>query len=245
MSVIRDKMKTRLEGKMLPIVVNTIFVISIIICISTLTQVILYGYASFFGYSNFRIVSGSMEPTIPVGSITVAKQVDITDVDIDDIIVYVSRDGIMTGEFITHRVIDIVEEDGETYLETQGDANSISDTYYVDEDNFFGEVVFYTQEKNMLTIIFNIVSSPIGFLGVIVIPCFLICSYILSDCMRSIKKELQLLSKIEQDTEEIFTPEEYEELKTIILKELLEEMSNSVEKNECNIAAVEVETSRD
>lgn len=231
--------ETKEESKTISKVVNVFLGLSIVLCVVIVFQVIVYGYVSFFGYSSFRIVSGSMEPTICVGSISISKQVDISSVEVDDVIVFTSKEASMYGEFITHRVIEIMTEGEEIYLKTQGDANSVADAYYVDSENFFGEVVYYTGENNLATIIFEILTNPIGFFSVVALPCFLVVSLILSDCMKKIRIELKKVDEIEESKNVIFTKEEYEELKLKILQELLEEMKTSAIESEENIAEKE------
>lgn len=72
------------------------------------------------------ILSGSMEPTMPVGSLAVVRPVETDDVRIGDIITYLPNPNDPTA--ITHRVIAIDNnQDGTRTFTTQGDANSTPD----------------------------------------------------------------------------------------------------------------------
>lgn len=242
MSLEKTEKEVRSRDKIVATAINTLFIVSIIICVTVVGQVLFQGYVSFFGYSNFRVVTGSMEPTIPVGSLAIVKKVDITTIEEGDIIEFTSIESGMEGAFITHRVVDIVTKEGQIYLETKGDANPVSDSYYVTEDNFFGKVIYYTGTQNIFVIILNIATDPIGFFGLIALPCLLIGSYTLSDCIKNLKKEMKQLSEIEaQDLESVFSEEEYQELKNSILQELLEEMKQSVEEGKTDSTTTEVE----
>jgi len=75
-----------------------------------------------FGIRPAVVISGSMEPGIPVGSLTVARNVPATEVQVGDVVTVprVNADGL-----VTHRVVSTTPaEDGRsTVLELQGDAN--------------------------------------------------------------------------------------------------------------------------
>lgn len=91
-----------------------------------LTIVILVVVSAFtlpraFGIKPFVVLSGSMEPTIPTGSL-VFVDTKYTDVQVDDIITF----GLSTGKksvMVTHRVNDI--QDG--MIQTKGDNNDEPD----------------------------------------------------------------------------------------------------------------------
>ena len=61
------------------------------------------------GYSFFRVVTGSMEPQIPVGAMLISQETDIEDLKIGDIICFSALSPDMYGRCITHRVIGISE----------------------------------------------------------------------------------------------------------------------------------------
>ena len=79
---------------------------------------------NFLGYTPYIIVSGSMEPKLPVNDIIVTKKVDNKDIKVGDIISYKDYS---QNIIITHRVINISEKDGRTYYETKGDKNNLPD----------------------------------------------------------------------------------------------------------------------
>ena len=76
----------------------------------------------FFGYKSFVIVSGSMEPTIKKGDAILVKEVPEKDIKINDIISF------QQGETnVTHRIVQIIEEDGIRKYKTKGDNNNTED----------------------------------------------------------------------------------------------------------------------
>jgi signal peptidase len=71
------------------------------------------------------VVSGSMEPTIPTGSLLFAAEKPASDVRIGDIVTLDRADG--RGS-VTHRVIATTETKGGAFtLELRGDANRLAD----------------------------------------------------------------------------------------------------------------------
>lgn len=91
-----------------------------------------------FGYEIYTVISGSMEPAIPVGSLVYVQPGAPEDAQVDDVIAFYSS--MDTGAIITHRVIknDIVTGQ----IHTKGDANEKEDLYPVGYDYYMGKVVY-------------------------------------------------------------------------------------------------------
>lgn len=87
----------------------------------------------------YTILTGSMEPDLPVGSLAVVKPADIGDILIGDVVTY----QITTGKdtVATHRVIGKFENPaGEPQLLTKGDANSSPDSETVTQAQVKGKL---------------------------------------------------------------------------------------------------------
>lgn len=89
---------------------------------------------SVFGYKPFMVLSGSMESDIHKGDLIITKETNPTKLKVDDIIAF--RDA--AGTITTHRIIDTVENDGQTYFITKGDNNSTQDMNLVALDDVEG-----------------------------------------------------------------------------------------------------------
>lgn len=76
-----------------------------------------------FGYKPFIVLSGSMEGKIHKGDLIITKMVDPTTLKVNDIIAFRDVENTVT----THRIIDIVENNGKTQFITKGDNNSTQD----------------------------------------------------------------------------------------------------------------------
>lgn len=216
-------------------VMNVLLVASIVLCAMVAVQVLNRGYATLAGHSMFRVVTGSMEPTIPVGGLVVAKETPIEEVAIGDIICFRAKEQAIYGEIITHRVVEkMYAQDGELFLETRGDANPVADSYLVSAENLVGQVILYTGNRNMLSRIVTMLTTKYGFFACVLLPVLVMAIMIMKDSVKSIRKELR---KMQQELEHpvpgeetfeakgLFTQEEYEELVARLKQEILEEMS--------------------
>jgi len=112
-------------------------VISVLIIIALLSPILICLVAPLlFGGFFSVIMSGSMEPTIPVGSIVIVKKVNPEDVKVDDVIAF------QTGESRTiHRVVEKVVENGSFYFRTKGDANEDPDPWIVKPQDVKGALL--------------------------------------------------------------------------------------------------------
>ena len=78
-----------------------------------------------FGVKPLVVISGSMEPTIPVGSVVLIRSVPAADLAVGDIVTVERPRGL---GLITHRVVSTnPTENGSTELVLRGDANTVDD----------------------------------------------------------------------------------------------------------------------
>lgn len=91
----------------------------------------------FFGYSISYVPTNSMEPTINSGDYILFTKATFDDVDVNDVIIYRSNEGIMKGNFIVHRV----KEKHSDYIIAKGDFNTIADTERVTPDMVLGKFI--------------------------------------------------------------------------------------------------------
>lgn len=88
------------------------------------------------GYEQYAVLSGSMEPEIPVGAIVYTKAAAGDSLKAGDIITYE-----ITGNTrVTHRIVSIDEAEGTVV--TKGDANDAEDASPVRFENIRGVYVF-------------------------------------------------------------------------------------------------------
>ena len=114
----------------------------------------------------YAVVSGSMEPTLPVGSVVVVYRAP--HYAVGDIVTVPGG----TPRFpITHRVVAVRETDRGTLLTTQGDANAAPDSAVRDARSVIGRVVWHIP---FLGRIFAFLQTPQGFVIAIIIPATII-----------------------------------------------------------------------
>ena len=224
------------------ILVTILLILAVLVCLYVVVQVLSNGYVNIGGFMMFRVVTGSMEPTIHVGALLVTQEVDITTIQVNDIVCFRTQEAAIWGKIVTHRVVNMAAlADGGVLLETKGDANLVADGYYVSRDNFVGKVVWYTGDDSMLASIFSFFTNEIGFLACIVIPCLLLVSLILKDCVKNIREELRLAMEEMDDEEDEdwrndplcgMTQEEYNEMYERIRAEIMEELMHIAEISE-------------
>lgn len=115
---------------------------------------------SVFGYSLFRVSSGSMEPELMVGDIILDKTVDNPeDLKVGDVITFKSND--YGDKLVTHKIIKApYEENGKLMLQTKGIANEVEDKP-TSTDNVKGIMIC---KVDYLDTVYNIFLSPWGLL---------------------------------------------------------------------------------
>ena len=108
---------------------------TVIVVLVVIFAVLLIG-VRLFGVQVYSVISGSMEPEYPVGSLIYVKEVDPAEIEVNDVITYV----LPSETPSTHRVVRIDEENQLFY--TKGDANETEDGAPVHFKNLIGTPVF-------------------------------------------------------------------------------------------------------
>lgn len=119
------------------------------------------------GCSIFRVVSGSMEPKVPLNSLLVVRKTDPAEIQPGDVISFFSPDPMLDGAVNTHRVQRVEQREGELWFHTKGDANVLEDTYPVSEKMVVGRMIFVSTALGVLV---SLLSNPLVFGGLIMLP---------------------------------------------------------------------------
>lgn len=142
-------------------------IISVLIAAALLTPAIIYAIPFIVdGYYSSVIMSGSMEPAIPVGSIVVTQKIDVDNVKAGDIIVFQRSDS-----KTLHRVIDKIVENDSYYFKTKGDANEDPDPWIVQPEQVNGALLLTIPYYGYLI---YFAGTPIGFVLMVIIPAILL-----------------------------------------------------------------------
>ena len=176
---------------------------------------------SVFGYSIFRVSSGSMEPELMVGDIILDKTVDNPeDLKVGDVITFKSSD---YGDLlVTHKVIKApYEENGKLMLQTKGIANEVEDKP-ISVDNVKGIMIC---KVDYLDTVYNVFLSPWGLLILIALIVIIFFDEIIT-----IVKILTNNDKSVKDADDI--NEIIDRLQAEKLKEQAEKVKEQSEKSE-------------
>jgi signal peptidase len=104
--------------------------------------VAMIGLPRATGATPYTVLTGSMRPTMPPGSLAVTKPIEASGLKVGDAITYQIRSG--EPEVVTHRIISSSQTlGGETLFTTQGDANPQPDEEPVKAGQIRG-VVWYS-----------------------------------------------------------------------------------------------------
>lgn len=136
-------MTTRLEstvgnsenkgGKVFPALCS---VLGTLILLGVIAAFIPLTVPRLMGYEIYEVVSGSMEPEIPVGSILYVEETPPEEIEAGDVIAFMRNDTV-----VSHRVEENRYVEGEFI--TKGDANSEEDTVPVPYDSLVGKSVYH------------------------------------------------------------------------------------------------------
>lgn len=109
---------------------------TLLVAVVVLLAVLLVG-VRVVGLTPFTVLSGSMEPAYPVGSLIYVKKVPAQEVEVGDPITFVMNEDLLVA---THRVVAI-DAEGQ-YFNTKGDANNAADGSPVHFNNLIGKPLF-------------------------------------------------------------------------------------------------------
>lgn len=130
-------------------------------------------HISIAGYQVLRVLTSSMEPTISENTCIIIKKVPVEDLKVGDVITFTSDDPQIQGLYNTHRIHDIVEENGETLYVTKGDAIDAVDAYPVHQDQVAGIYVRELPAGRLLGKCFVALSDNRVYFLVIMLPLML------------------------------------------------------------------------
>lgn len=159
-------------------IISTVLVVIVVIFAILLVGVRL------FGVQVYSVISGSMEPEYPVGSLIYVKEIDPSEIEVNDVITYVLPNDMPS----THRVIRIDEENQLFY--TKGDANEIEDGAPVHFKNLIGTPIF---KIPYLGYVAYYIQHPPGMYIAIAAGAILLILVFLPDLFKKDKKKSQEL----------------------------------------------------
>lgn len=102
---------------------------------------LLLAGARLVGLQVFTVISGSMEPAYPVGSLIYVRKTDNTRLEAGDVITFLMDESTVA----THRIVEVLPDETDPAVvryRTKGDANPTEDGALVHEKNVLGTPIF-------------------------------------------------------------------------------------------------------
>lgn len=130
---------------------------AVLVAIIVVLAILLAG-VRLVGLQPMQVLSGSMEPVYPVGSLIYVKAVDYTKLAAGDVITFMLDEDTLA----THRIVEVVpDEEAPAVLRyrTKGDANDAEDGSLVHYKNVVGTPVFSMPQLGYLA---NYIQNPPG-----------------------------------------------------------------------------------
>ncbi len=166
---------------------STLFVLLLLtVCTFVSSRTLLFNV-----FRSMVVLTGSMEPVLPVGSVVyIQKQIAY---DKGSIITFQNTE----GKNVTHRIADIAFTDKGTVYRTKGDANQKEDASVVPSDKVTGKVIFSLPYVGN---IIHFLNQPQGFISFVIFPAFLLIVIELWNIKKELEKQIEkkLLNKLNQ-----------------------------------------------
>ena len=172
------KEKTSTPHKILNVVGAILCVILVPILVINITLIA----KSFFNKEEVPSIGGmlplivltdSMVPEINSGDLIICNTAEAEDIKEDDIISFFDPAGNGTG-VVTHRVVEIVEKNGEIFFRTRGDNNNTEDKELVPAENLVG---VYKMRIAGAGHVAMFMQSTTGLIICVVLPIILLVGY--------------------------------------------------------------------
>lgn len=141
---------------------NIILVLLLILVILTLVSK-LGKSNSILGFTPLKVLSGSMEPSIKTGDLIVVKAIPDSNIEEGDIITFKTN----PDTFVTHRVVEVFDQDENSVFKTKGDANNVEDKELVKGQDVLGRYVFRLPAFGYIS---DFISTPKGFMLLFLLP---------------------------------------------------------------------------
>jgi len=179
--------KKKRKGKLTPFG-RFLDILGTLIMLAALVASLAFTIPRFLDVQTYVVVTGSMEPAIPVGSLVYAKPVEPETLQPGDVIVFYSTEASsMQGGAasngaipITHRVVENHTESSE--IITKGDANTDNDRSPVAYINVAGKVAAHVPWLGHLAAPF---ASRMGKIGVVMV---ILAGFLLTEAGNRIKR---------------------------------------------------------
>lgn len=127
-------------------------------------------------YNAYVVLTGSMLPEIVPNDVVITKRKSPEELEVGDIITFISSDTRLSNIIVTHRIKEIFHDSttGKYTFRTKGDANNTVDFALAEDHNIIGEVILKIPKLGYVQ---EILASKGGLIIFIFIPCLAVLSY--------------------------------------------------------------------
>lgn len=132
---------------------------------------------------SYVVLSDSMSPSIEAGAVVFVNEVPTDTIGSGDVITYETGENARTT---THRVVEVIENDGTTQFITKGDANEDPDPSPVPASAVVGTVAFHVP---LMGYVVSFANTQLGLLTLVVVPALLLIVLELRDFWRELSDE--------------------------------------------------------
>ena len=143
------------------------------------------GNQSIFGYRIFSVATGSMIPEYNINDVLAIKEINTDELKVGDDITYLGNKLDVNGRIVTHRIIEIKEENGEKIYITKG-INNIAEDPSINDSQIYGKVV---GKIPVITEINHIVKNQYGFFFLIFVPLVAVIFLEIADTITEMKRD--------------------------------------------------------
>ena len=147
--------------------------------------------APHLGFRLLTVTGGSMGSALPAGSVAVVKSVVVSEITTGDVVAY--QRSPEHSSVVTHRVVEVLNQDGQLSLITAGDNNQHPDSYPVPAASVIGTVWFHIP---LLGFLLYFVKQPLGYGLLIGLPALLI---IIIEIKSIVRQKSSLKKRGQQD----------------------------------------------
>ena len=146
-------------------------VVGLLLVLAVVVPFLVYAVPQVVGAEHsYVVLSGSMQPTMSPGDVVLVNDVPASEIAEGDVITYAES---ASERPTTHRVIEVVEQGGETAFRTQGDANDNPDRSLVTPADLEGKVVSvggYLLVIPLIGYVIQFASTPLGLVALLILP---------------------------------------------------------------------------
>lgn len=178
---------------------NIVFALALVfvafLLISVMQSKITKGPPTFLGHQLYIVVGGSMSPTFDAGSLAIIDPVTPDTIQVGDVVTF---KGVSSETATTHRVVNILNENGELNFVTRGDANDVDDPALLESNRIIGKVVFTIPYIGSLL---SFSQSKLGLLTLVIIPGVFLIIFEIFSIYKTIKKMKE--EKLSKDHEAV------------------------------------------